>query len=471
MDHIHLIGIGGSGISAIARVLLESGYTVSGSDRALSLLAENLQAAGARIYIGHQPENIRGATLVVRSSAISDQNPEVMAARAAGIPVLKRSDYLGQLISQDHRLGIAVAGTHGKTTTTAMIAWMLTCLNLDPSYIIGGVLKNLGVNAHAGRGAHFVIEADEYDRMFLGLNPGIIVVTNVDYDHPDCYPTRADYQQAFLDFTARLQSGGSLLACSDDPGALRLLAAHQASGISEFSYGIKPVDIQPGYQATGLVLNASGCYNFEASLVSAQSQRTPLAHVALQVPGSHNVLNALAALAVAHRLGQPVQRAADALHTYAGAGRRFDILGEPGGITIVSDYAHHPTEIRTTLAAARSRFAGRRLWALWQPHTFSRTQAFASEFTTSFKDADRVIVTSVYGARESANDAAEANLAHHLAQSISGPVADYIPLLTDATTFLLSQLVPGDVLLVFSAGDADQVCTQVLDSLRSRTHG
>jgi UDP-N-acetylmuramate--alanine ligase len=471
MVHIHLIGIGGSGISAIARVLLESGYTVSGSDRVLSPLAENLQAAGVRVYIGHQPENIQGANLVVRSSAIPDQNPEVMAARSAGIPVLKRSDFLGQLISQDNHLGIAVAGTHGKTTTTAMIAWMLTCLDQDPSFIIGGILKNLGVNAHAGRGTDFVIEADEYDRMFLGLKPDIIVVTNVDYDHPDCYPTPESYQQAFLDFTARLQTGGSLLACSDDPGAFRLLQANHARGFSVFPYGINRANLLPGYQATQLEPNTSGGLDFEASLVSAQGKVTLLAHVSLQVPGEHNVLNALAALAVAHRLGQPLPLAAGALHTYAGAGRRFDILGEANGITIVNDYAHHPTEIRTTLAAARTRFAGRRLWVLWQPHTFSRTQAFASEFIASFKDADRVIVTDVYGAREAANDPATADLAATLAQSISGPVAGYIPLLSDVTPFLLSQLVPGDVLLVFSAGDADQVSTQVLDSLRSNVHG
>jgi UDP-N-acetylmuramate--alanine ligase len=484
MDHIHLIGISGSGISAIARVLLESGYTVSGSDRVLSPLAENLQAAGARVFIGHHPENIQGATLVVRSSAIPDQNPEVIAARAAGIPVLKRSDFLGQLISQDNRLGIAVSGTHGKTTTTAMIAWMLTCLGQDPSFIVGGVLKNLGVNAHAGHGPAFVIEADEYDRMFLGLKPFMIVVTNVDYDHPDCYPTPADYQQAFLAFTGCLQLGGTLLACSDDPGAFRLLQTRLAEGYPAYSYGINRTvgfevnnkiietsDFRPDYQAYRLALNPAGGFDFEVGLSSVQGEVAPLAHVSLQVPGEHNVLNALAALAVAHRLGHPLQAAADTLHTYAGAGRRFDILGDAVGITIVDDYAHHPTEIRTTLAAARSRFPGRRLWAVWQPHTFSRTQTFASEFATAFKDADRVVVTSVYGARESAGDSSTANLASTLAQSISGPAARYIPSLTDVTAYLLNQLQSGDVLLVFSAGDADQVSAQVLAALRSRSHG
>ncbi len=484
MDHIHLIGIGGSGISAIARVLLESGYTVSGSDRVLSPLAENLRAAGARVDIGHHPENIQGANLVVRSSAIPDQNPEVVAAHAAGIPVLKRADFLGQLISQNDRLGIAVSGTHGKTTTTAMIAWMLTCLGQDPSFIVGGVLKNLGVNAHAGRGQAFVIEADEYDRMFLGLKPSIIVVTNVDYDHPDCYPTPADYERAFLAFTGCLQPGGSLLACRDDPGAKRLLQARQAEGCPAYSYGfnqtvgfeadykiVYTADFQSDYQAYRLELNPAGSFDFEMALSSGPGEITPLAHVSLQVPGKHNVLNALAALAVAHLLGLPLQTASEALHRYAGAGRRFDIVGDADGITIVDDYAHHPTEIRTTLAAARSRFPRRRLWAVWQPHTFSRTQAFASEFATAFKDADRVLVTGIYGAREFAGDSSMANLASDLARSISGPAAQYISSLPAVTAFLLSQLQPGDVLLVFSAGDADQVSAQVLAALRSCSNG
>jgi UDP-N-acetylmuramate--alanine ligase len=265
---------------------------------------------------------------------------------------------------------------------------------------------------------------------------------------------------------------------------LRLLQGRQAEGYPAYAYGINrtvgfeidykiayPSDFRPDYQAYRLALNPAGGFDFEVGLSSVQGEITPLAHVSLQVPGEHNVLNALAALAVAHRLGHPLQRAADALHAYSGAGRRFDVLGDAVGVTIVDDYAHHPTEIRTTLAAARSRFPGRRLWAVWQPHTFSRTQAFASEFSTAFKDADRVVVTSVYGARESVGDISTANLASDLAQSISESIACYIPSLPDVTAFLLTQLEPGDVLLVFSAGDADQVSVQVLASLRSRSHG
>src|SRR3990172_12347667 len=209
MPHIHLIGIGGSGLSAIARFLLESGYTVSGSDEQLSPLAEQIQATGAKVFTGHQVKNVTGANLVIRSSAIPDDNAEVKAAMAAGIPVLKRADFLGQLM--ENRLGIAIAGTHGKTTTTAMVSWMLTALEQDPSYIIGGVAHNMGTNAHAGRGAAFVIEADEYDYMFLGLRPMIAIVTNVEHDHPDCFPTPHDFYQAFVEFVKRLTPQGMLL--------------------------------------------------------------------------------------------------------------------------------------------------------------------------------------------------------------------------------------------------------------------
>ncbi|MCX6034281.1 MAG: Mur ligase domain-containing protein, partial [Chloroflexi bacterium] len=210
MTHIHLIGIGGTGLSAIARLLLEMGYTVSGSDRVESLFTRNLQSAGVTISIGHFLENVHGADLVVRSSAIPDDNPEVTAARALRIPVLKRSDFLGSLM--DGKTGIAIAGTHGKTTTTSMIAWMLSALGQDPSFISGGVLTNLGVNARAGKGNTFVIEADEYDRMFLGLKPTIEVVTNSEHDHPDCYPTMEDFQAAFVEFMYRLPAGGTLVA-------------------------------------------------------------------------------------------------------------------------------------------------------------------------------------------------------------------------------------------------------------------
>jgi UDP-N-acetylmuramate--alanine ligase len=453
MKHIHLIGIGGSGLSAIARVLLESGYIVSGSDRSLSAMARELMASGVVVYEGHQPSNVIDSDLVVRSSAIPDDNPEVQAALAAGIPVLKRADFLSQLIGD--KTTIAIAGTHGKTSTTAMAAWMLYYLGLAPSYIIGGVSKNLARNAHAGRGVHFVIEADEYDRMFLGLDPDWILLTHLEHDHPDCYPTMADYRQAFIDFTRRLRPGGGLLTCLDHPETAAMRQAIPA-GCQAWTYGL---DTQADYFAGDVRSNQRGGMSF-----NAMHRSNPLALVELQVPGQHNVRNALAVLALAHRLELPLDTAAAALGEFTGTGRRFDLLGEAGGVTILNDYAHHPTEIRTTLAAARQRYPDRRIWAVWQPHTYSRTHAMFDEFAQSFVDADRVVVTEIYAAREAKNGFS----AVQLVAQMPHPSAWFAPSLEDAAIFLEEELQPGDVVLVLSAGDADQISQQVLDFLRSR---
>ncbi len=460
MTHTHLIGIGGTGLSAIARLLLEMGQTVSGSDRLESPFTRDLRLAGATIAIGHRAENVAGADVVVRSSAIPDDNSEVLAARSAGIPVLKRAEFIGSLMKG--KTGIAVAGTHGKTTTTAMIAWVLTALKQDPSFIVGGVLNNLGVNAHAGKGAAFVIEADEYDRMFLGLQPAIEVVTNVEHDHPDCYPTPADFQAAFVDFVRLLPEGGTLVACGEDPGANELIASAGSLGKNTIAYGLRPT------VTSGLVMldvfaevvtpNPKGGLTFSASLLSHPCS------VSLQVPGRHNVRNALAALTAVSLLGLPLDDASRALGEFTGTGRRFQVRGEAGGVTVVDDYAHHPTEIRATLAAARSRYPGRRLWAVWQPHTYSRTRMLMSEFAESFNDADGVIVTEIYAARES-----EGNFsAEQVVKAMAGKPVRFIPSLADVSHYLIAHLQPGDVLLVLSAGDADQVSSQVLARLQER---
>lgn len=480
--HVHLIGIGGSGLSAIARVLLESGYSVSGSDRQFSPLAKSLQEAGARIYIGHQPDNIQGAGVVLRSSAIPDDNLEVQAALKTGIPVYKRAEFLGQMMAG--KRGIAIAGSHGKTTTTAMIAWVLTALGQDPSYIIGGISKNLGTNAHAGKGSAFVIEADEYDRMFLGLLPEITVVTNIEHDHPDCFPTPEDYYQAFIDFTSRLVPGGVLLACRSYPGSARLFEEAKLRGIHAVSYGVT----EPGaalrgercnYEATQLEVNVSGGFSFNVHLNSpsaagrlgtgSQPSNIPrkTVRVELQVPGVHNVSNAMAALAVIDLLGLSLKDAALALAEYRGTSRRFDVIGESGGVTVIDDYAHHPTKIRATLLAARLRYPQRSLWVVWQPHTYSRTRALFDDFAASFSNADHVVVTEVFAAREPVTSDFSSR---QLVTAMSHPDATFVAELDDTTTFLLEHLHPGDVLLVLSAGDADQVSMKVLAALEERSH-
>jgi UDP-N-acetylmuramate--alanine ligase len=463
MARVHLIGIGGSGLSAIASLLLERGEVVTGSDRQMTPAVKAIMAAGARVTLGHRPENIHGADIVVRSSAIPDTNPEVQAAHAAGIPVLKRDSFLGSLL-QGYRV-VAVAGTHGKTTTTAMVAWVLTRLGLDPSYIIGSTSIDLGGNAHAGKSDLFVIEADEYDRMFLGLNPLIAVVTNVEHDHPDCYPTLADFTYAFEAFASRLVPGGTLLACSDDPGARSLQQNIAAQGSRARSYGLARGmgEEQPDYSALDLHANKQGGSSFDLSL--RDEQAAPV-KVHLKLPGRHNVLNALAVMGVAHLLELPLAGAAGALEEFRGTSRRFDLRGEVAGVVVIDDYAHHPSEIRATLAAARGRFPGRRIWAVWQPHTYSRVRLLFNEFTAAFSDADKVLVTEVYAAREAAPQ--DGFTAQEVVQAMSHSDVHFVPDIAQATSFLVDYLRPGDVLLVLSAGDADQISAQVLALISDR---
>lgn len=460
MERIHLIGIGGSGLSALARLLVEMGYMVSGSDRSESPFLRDLQALGIPIVIGHHAQNVVGADRVVRSAAIPDDNPEVIAARAAGISVLKRADMLAELMTG--RTGVAVAGTHGKTTTTAMIAWILHALKLDPTFIVGGVLTNLGVNARAGLGDAFVVEADEYDRMFLGLKPQVEVVTNVEHDHPDCYPTPADFQQAFLEFVRLLPPDGRLVACAEDAGARFLLEEATRQGRYVAAYGLRPMSadekIAMDVFANIYYVNAKGCYTFSASVFGSQ------ATVELQVPGKHNVYNALATLATAVFLGVPTEEAAQALSQFLGTGRRFEVRGEADGVIVVDDYAHHPTEIRATLSAARSRYPDRRIWAVWQPHTYSRTQALFDDFVRAFRDADEVIVTEIYAAREPKQDFS----ALQIVQAMSRPSVHFMAELAEARDYLVAHLRAGDVLLVLSAGDADWIGRQVLEQLTKR---
>ncbi|MCU0487955.1 MAG: UDP-N-acetylmuramate--L-alanine ligase [Anaerolineales bacterium] len=468
VQHVHFIGIGGTGLSAIALVLLERGIPVSGSDRQASQQTYRLQAAGARIFIGHDPLNLHGVDLVVRSSAIPDSNPEVQAARALGLPVFKRIDYLGQLTAGSST--IAVAGTHGKTTTTSMIAWMLTDLGLDPSFIIGSTSVNLGVNAHAGFGKYFVIEADEYDRMFHGLQPFLAVVTNIEYDHPDCFPTPEAYFDAFQQFARQLAPGGVLIVCGDQLSARQLA---KSAAVPTLLYGVD----DPGntYQAQSAYPNSRGGYDFVAvrSKLPSLGQAMPgnqRQAVHLQAPGRHNVQNAMAALAVADQLGLDWARAAKALETYAGAERRFELRGEAAGVTVIDDYAHHPTEIQATLQAARDRYPQRRLWVVWQPHTYSRTRTLLGEFAASFGDrtyspVDQIVVTAIYPARE--DKPQDGFSAAQVVAQIDHPEVRYLPELSQVSGYLLDHLQHGDVLLVLSAGDASQVSLDVLNGLEA----
>ncbi|MCC6259245.1 MAG: UDP-N-acetylmuramate--L-alanine ligase [Anaerolineales bacterium] len=461
MTHVHFIGIGGSGLSAIARLLKESGYEVTGSDKTLSPFAVDLQSAGVQVFIGHHPRNIAGADWIVRSSAVTDDNAEVRAALQANLPVYKRSDFLGRLM--ESKTGIAIAGTHGKTTTTAMIAWMLFALKRDPSFIAGSSLNNLKVNARAGQGSAFVIEADEYDRMFLGLKPQIEIITNLEHDHPDCYPKFEDLYQAFEDFVNLLPADGVLIACADDSQAVSLLSFARKKGLAVIAYSLfaeMTINSPQWMQARSQKVNARGGYDFTA-VTNVGTEAVKTAEVSLQVPGEHNIRNALAALAVAAALGIPLDEAAEALGQFTGTGRRFEILGERRGVIVVDDYAHHPTEIKATLAAARARYPHKKIWAVWQPHTYSRTQTLFVEFSRAFADADQVLVTEIYASREPKQDFSAAEVV----SAMPHPAARFTGSLADTAQYLLKNLGQNDVLIVLSAGDATQVSARVLQGL------
>jgi UDP-N-acetylmuramate--alanine ligase len=451
MEHIHFIGIGGTGLSAIATVLLEQGYTVSGSDLTESNLFEAVQKAGGTVTLGHMAENISGADLVVRSSAIPENNVEVQAAIEAEIPVLKRSEFMGRMMADKEVL--AVAGSHGKTTTTSMLVWILSSLGMDPSFIVGGVVRNLGTNARSGQGKQFVIEADEYDYMFWGLNPDRAVITNVEHDHPDIFPTPQSFDEAFERFVKNLKPDGSLVLCGDDPGALRLkklLSADQKLVI----YGSSGNELD--YSAENLRVNLNAGTDFEIRIkTNGQESTLP---VSLQIPGEHNVLNALAAFVVADGLGLDRQEIARVLGEFQGSERRFDIRGEYQGVLIVDDYAHHPTEIMKTLQAARDAYPTRRIWAVWQPHTYSRTITLFDKFCGSFEKADRVVVLDVYPARESKPEGFRIS---DLVSSIKHDRVQHVPGIEQAVELLKFELQPADLLLVFTAGDAIEINQQI----------
>jgi len=456
VGHIHLVGIGGSGISAIARVLLERGIKITGSDQAETTFSAELRKLGVPITIGHFAENVKGADLVIRTSAVKNDNPEVKAALDAGIPVMRREEYMRILLKDSFT--IAVAGTHGKTTTTSMLAWTLTKLGLDPSYIIGSVANNLKGNAHAGKGLGFVIEADEYDRMFLGIDPSVAVITSMEHDHPDCFPTEESYREAFQSFLQNMRPNGLVVLFADQAGTQWLGEQTRGTASRVVSYG---EDEKATYQLRNLRRNSLGGNSFD--MVHNDEL---LIHVELSVPGKHNAQNALAALAVCHGLVLPIDEAAKALTEFQGSARRFEIIGTVNGVTCIDDYAHHPTEIRATLEAARGRFPQSRLWAVWQPHTFSRTETLLKDFEAVLTLADEIIVTEVYASREKSDGFTAAQIVADLDHAHK----HYSPTLQDAEDHLFSHVQPGDVVLVLSAGDANRICTALLQRIKENQH-
>ena len=443
---VHVVGVGGAGMSAIARVLMERGEQVSGSDLAMTPFAESLVESGVPITIGHQAEAVKGADLVLASSAVPETNVELEAAIATGIPVLRRPAFLSELVEGFRT--VAISGTHGKTTTTAMIAWILDRAGLQPSFMVGGISKDLGTNSRHGSGDHFVIEADEYDRAFLSLHPAIAVLTNVEHDHPDEFPSFAAYKEAFETFVSGIQE--TLIVNADDPAAMDM----PANDLTRVTFGLsKSAD----WRAVDIRSNEAGGMDF----VAVRGDRTT-ALVRLRLPGEHNVRNALGALAAVTALKVDFATARAALADFHGVGRRFEILGEVQGVTVVDDYAHHPSEIQATLAAARQRYGSAEIWAVFQPHTYSRTAALFDQLTDSFADADHVIVTDIYAARE---DPVPGVSGGELAKKINGSDIRFVPELDEVAKELLTSVKPNSVVLTLSAGDANRVGQVLLQGL------
>jgi UDP-N-acetylmuramate--alanine ligase len=441
LRRIHFVGAGGVGMSGLAEILLLSTpLTISGCDRERGENTDRLAGLGAKILSGHDPAHLSDVDLVVISSAVDDSNPEVAAARERGIPVIRRAQMLGQIMRL--KQGIAIAGTHGKTTTTSLVGMVLTEAGFDPTIVVGGRVRILGTNARLGRGDFLIAEADEYDRSFLELTPDVAVITNVEADHLDCYRDLSDIIDAFVLFANRVPFYGAVIACLDDPGVGAVLPRVEKRVVT---YGESP---QAHLRARNIALEASGT-RFEAW----DSEAGLLGEVHLPLPGRHNVANALAAIAVGRELLVPFPEIARALAGFTGVVRRFEKKGERGGVLVVDDYAHHPTELSATLSAARQVYPERRLVALFQPHLYSRTRDFAADFGRALLGADVAIVTDVYPSREKPLPGVTGQLVVQAAKEAGHRNLVYIADKKKVSERLERLLKPGDLLLTMGAGD------------------
>ena len=445
---IHMIGIGGSGMSGIAEVLLNLGYEVSGSDLARGPVVARLEGLGAAIAQGHAREHLGEADVVVKSTAVTADNPEVVAARERGIPVIPRAEMLAELMRL--RAGIAVAGTHGKTTTTSLLATIFTEAGLDPTVIIGGRLNAYGAGARLGRGEYLIAEADESDGSFLCLSPVATVVTNVDADHLDHYAGLDAIDAAFVDFLNGIPFYGVNVVCLDDPGVTRLLPRVNRPVLT-YGFGEKA-------RLRGHILETGAKSRFEAFLDGQSLGEMRLSH-----PGRHNVLNALGAIGLSLEAGIALPVIAEALAKFGGVGRRFELKGERAGVTVIDDYGHHPAEIRATLATARTVYPDRRLVVAFQPHRFSRTKALFGDFCTCFEAADALLLTEIYPASEAPIPGVSSESLAQGIRQVSKTKVAYYPDFAAMEAALPDMLRPGDVLLTLGAGSIWQVGAHYLE--------
>jgi UDP-N-acetylmuramate--alanine ligase len=440
LSRIHFVGIGGVGMSGLAEILLAYPLSISGCDAAEGETTRRLASLGIPIDVGHDPSHLDRADLLVITSAVGEDNEEVRRARARGIPVIRRAEMLAEIMRL--KQGIAVAGTHGKTTTTSMIGAILSDAGLDPTILVGGRAHYLGTNARLGKGEWLVAEADEYDRSFLELTPVLAVVTNVEEDHLDCYRDLAEIMGAFVTFANRVPFYGAVFVCLDDVNASDLLPRLSRRVVT---FGESP---QASLRARDVSLDASG-----ARFWVAGDEGDFSGDVFLPLPGRHNVRNALAALAIARELSIPFATAARALSGFDGVARRFETKGEKNGVRVVDDYAHHPTEVAATLAAARQVHPKSRIVALFQPHLFSRTRDFAREFGRSLNGADIALVTEIYPSREAPIPGVSGAAVVEAASSFGHRDARFLPTRAEIVPLLDNLLRPGDLLITMGAGD------------------
>jgi len=462
IQQIHFVGIGGIGMSGIAEVLLNLGYRVSGSDLRSSAVTQRLAGLGAAVFEGHREENIAGAEVVVTSSAIAAENPEVLEAHKLHVPVIQRAEMLAELMRLKY--GIAIAGMHGKTTTTSMVAAVLAGGGLDPTVVVGGRVDAMGSNARLGKSQYLVAEADESDRSFLKLSPILSVVTNIDREHMDCYRNMRDVKKTFLEFMDRVPFYGMVVVCNDDPMLRRLLPQAQRRTVtygtkrgSDFLIKLETDSARVSLQSEGQALS-----RFRVSY-----RKKDLGEFTLHVPGVHNILNATAAIAVGVGLDVGVEAIRASLDQFRGVDRRFQLRGRAAGVSVIDDYGHHPTEIKATLAAARQ-CGFRKVHVVFQPHRYTRTRDLIEDFAIAFSDADSLFVLDIYAASEKPIEGISGKALARTVREKGGRDAEYVSSFAEAVSAAAAVAQEGDMILTLGAGSVSQLGPMIVEKLKGR---
>ena len=459
IQRIHFVGIGGIGMSGIAEVLLNLGYKISGSDLKSTPITHRLASLGATIFEGHGAENVAGAEVVVASSAIPPDHVEIAEARLLHVPVIQRAEMLAELMRLKY--GIAIAGMHGKTTTTSMVAAVLAAGNLDPTVVVGGRVDTMGSNARLGKSQYLVAEADESDRSFLKLSPILAVVTNIDREHMDCYGNMKNVKRAFLDFMDRVPFYGMLVVCNDDPLLRRLFPQIKRRTVT---YGVRRgSDFQ--LKIGEPTLNAGQSRPISRFQVTYRGR--DLGEFRLHVPGVHNILNATAAMAVGIGLDIQIEPIRAALENFRGVDRRFQLRGKAAGVSVIDDYGHHPTEIRATLAAARQ-CGYRKIHVVFQPHRYTRTQLLMDEFATAFQNADTLVILDIYAASEQPIAGITGEVLAQRIRETANQHASYVSSFADAVEAVVAAAADRDMILTLGAGSVSQLGPLIVERLQAR---